>query len=207
LKALIVTGRTWKIKDPNSRTFGGAGAFTMVKRSALEKTKGLAWLKLEIIDDLTLGQMVKRSGSRSDMINGRSYVGVQWYRTFNEMTVGLGRALFVGLPNFNLFALVLISCFTFTLDMIPFVILIPMGIPYLPIAGLIIILIALSTSILAARFIGLPLLPAFFLPLGNIIVFLTALIMGTMTTIRGGIVWRGTFYSIKTLKQGRRFAL
>lgn len=207
LKALIVTGRSWKIKDPNSRTFGGSGAFTMIRRPALEKTKGFAWLKLEVIDDLTLGQMLKRSGGRSDMISGRGCVGVQWYRTFNEMAVGLGRALFVGLPNFNLIALVLLSCFTFTLDMIPFVILFPMGIPHLPIAGFIIVLIALSTSILAARLINIPLLPALFLPLGNIIVFLIALIMGTVTSIRGGIVWRGTFYSIKTLKAGRRFAL
>jgi glycosyltransferase involved in cell wall biosynthesis len=207
LKALMVTGRSWKIKDQTSRAFGGSGAFTIVRRSAFEKTKGFEWLKLEIIDDLTLGQMMKRSGGRSDMINGRGCVGVQWYPTFKEMAVGIGRALFVGIPNFSLTGLVLLSCFTFTLDMIPFVILIPMGIPYLPIAGLIIVLIAFSTSILTARFINLPLIPALFLPLGNIIVFFIALIIGTMTSIRGGIVWRGTFYSNKRLKEGRRFAL
>jgi glycosyltransferase involved in cell wall biosynthesis len=204
LRALVTWGRSWKIKDKDSSAFGGSGSFNLVRRTAFERTKGFEWLKLEIVDDLGLGDMVKKSGGRSDMINGRGYVSIQWYPTFSEMSTGLGRALWAGIANFSLIKLVLFGCFAFFLDMIPYVILIPMGIPFLPIIGAVIILIAHLTNIIVSKFINRPLLSAFFLPLGNIIVFLVTIKTAVITSLKGGITWRGTFYPTQTLKKGRR---
>ncbi|NIM11935.1 MAG: glycosyltransferase [Candidatus Aminicenantes bacterium] len=206
LKALVVMSRSWKIKDKNSRAFGGAGAFTMVKRTALEKTKGFEWLKLEVVDDLTLGQMVKRSSGNSDMINGRGYVGVQWYRTFAEMAIGMGRAMVVGSGNLNFIQLFAVGLLGFILDMMPYIILVPMGVPYLPLAGAVLSLLTFLAAILVNRLIGLPLVSAFFLPLGNILMFFIGLWAGITASIKRGIVWRGKFYSRKELKKGRRFS-
>jgi cellulose synthase/poly-beta-1,6-N-acetylglucosamine synthase-like glycosyltransferase len=205
LKALVAVSRSWKIKDKNSRAFAGAGAFTMVKRTAFEKTKGFEWLKLEVVDDLTLGQMVKWSGGNCDVINGRGYVGVQWYRSFKEMAEGMGRAMVVGSGNLNFTQLFSVGLFGLIMDMMPYVILVPMGIPYLQAAGVVLSLLALLTAILVNRWIGLPLVSAFFLPLGNMLTFFVALRAGIKASIKGGIVWRGKFYSRKELKQGRRF--
>jgi len=207
LKALIAWSRSWKIKDPESTAFGGAGAFNLVRRTAFEKTKGFEWLKLEVIDDLTLGQMIKRTGGRSDMINGRGYVGVRWYSSFREMSIGMGRAVFVGIPNFGVTKLILLSSLTFTLDIIPYIILVPMGIPYLPTAGVVIILLTFLSSIVVSRFTNHPLLPTFLLLVGHIIVFIVSVKSAVTALIKGGIVWRGTFYSTKMLKKGRRFTI
>jgi len=65
-------------------------------------------------------------------------------------------------------------------------------------------LVAFLTHIIVSRFINRPLLPAFFLPLGNIIVFLVTIKIAVITSLKRGITWRGTFYSKQTLKKGRR---
>jgi cellulose synthase/poly-beta-1,6-N-acetylglucosamine synthase-like glycosyltransferase len=207
LKALVTWGRSWKIKDKDSSAFGGSGSFNLVRRAAFERTKGFEWLKLEIVDDLGLGDMVKKSGGRSEMINGRGFVSIQWYPTFREMSTGLGRAMWAGIANFSLIKLLLFAIFAFILDMIPYIILIPMGIPLLPIIGAVIIVVALLTNIIVSQFINRPLLPAFFLPLGNIIMFLVTIKAAVITSIKRGITWRGTFYSIQTLKKGRKLTL
>lgn len=204
LRALVTWGRSWKIKDKDSSAFGGSGSFNLVRRTAFERTKGFEWLKLEIVDDLALGDMVKKAGGRSEMINGRGFVNIQWYPTFSEMATGLGRALWAGIANFSLIKLVLFGSFAFTLDMIPYVILIPMGIPFLPIIGVVIILVAYLTNIIVSQFINRALMPAFFLPIGNIIMYLVTIKTAVITSLKGGITWRGTFYSKKTLKKGRR---
>ena len=206
LKALVTWGRSWKIKDKDSSAFGGSGSFNLVRRTAFERTKGFEWLKLEVVDDLALGDMVKKAGGRSDMINGRGYVSILWYQTFSEMSTGLGRAMWAGIANFSLIKLVLFGSFAFILDMILYVILIPMGIPFLPMVGVVIILVAHLTNVIVSQIINRPLLPAFFLPLGNIIVFLVTIKTAVITSLKGGITWRGTFYSKKTLKKGRRIS-
>jgi glycosyltransferase involved in cell wall biosynthesis len=204
LKALVTWGRSWKIKDKDSSAFGGSGSFNLVRRTAFERTKGFEWLKLEVVDDLGLGDMVKKSGGRSEMINGRGFVSIQWYPTFSEMSTGLGRAMWAGIANFSLIKLVLFGFFAFILDMMPYVILIPMGIPFLPMVGVVIVLAAHLTNIIVSQFINRPLLPAFFLPLGNIIMFLVTIKTAVITSLKGGITWRGTFYPTQTLKKGRR---
>jgi hypothetical protein len=66
------------------------------------------------------------------------------------------------------------------------------------------LVVALSTNIIVSQFINRPLLPAFFLPVGNIIMFLVTIKAAVITSIKRGITWRGTFYSKQTLKKGRR---
>jgi hypothetical protein len=206
LKALIMAGTPWRIKNPKSRAYGGAGAFSMVSRSALEQTKGLEWLKMEVVDDVSLGMMVKRSGFKCDMVHGRGFIGLHWYRSFKDMSNGMGRALFSSIGNYRSSLLVLTASTGFIMDMIAYAALIPMGIPWLPFLAAGLILLTLLVSVLTARLLGLGLLPALLLPLGNMIIFGLSLVSAVTNGIRGGISWRGTFYSKKELKKGRRIA-
>ena len=76
--------------------------------------------------------------------------------------------------------------------------------PFLAIAGAVIILVAFLTNIAVSKFLNRPLLPACFLPLGNIIVFSIAVTTGIIIAVKGGITWRGTFYPKQILKKGRK---
>jgi hypothetical protein len=92
----LVMGRVWLISDPRSKVGGSVGAFGLVRRSALDRSPGIQHLKLEIADDLALGQMLKESGSRSAVANGRGLVLIHWYRSLAELARGTekGAALF-----------------------------------------------------------------------------------------------------------------
>ncbi|HEY1418729.1 MAG TPA: glycosyltransferase family 2 protein, partial [Myxococcaceae bacterium] len=65
----LILGRVWLVSDPRSRVGGSVGAFGLVRRSALERTPGIEFRKLEVVDDLALGQMLKASGARSAVVN------------------------------------------------------------------------------------------------------------------------------------------
>ena len=205
LRVLMAVGRPYKMSDEKSMAAGGAGAFNLVKRSAYEKTKGFPRLKMEIIDDVTLGQMLKASGAKTCAVSGRGFVGVRWYTTFKGMVDGAGRAGAAALGNYNAFRLAAVSLFGFVIDMMPFFVLFPMGIPYLPYFGLAVIAAGVSASITANRILGLPLLPGIMLPVSHVIVLITNLWGAVKFFKNNGIVWRGTFYSKKELKEGRRF--
>ena len=47
----------------------------------LERTPGLRWLKMEIGDDVALGQMLKSYGARPAFLNGRRMVSIPLART------------------------------------------------------------------------------------------------------------------------------
>ncbi|MCP5105585.1 MAG: glycosyltransferase [bacterium] len=205
LRVLIAVGRAYKFEDKKSNTAGGAGAFNLVKRSAFEKTKGFPWLKLEIIDDVTLAQMLKTSGAATSAVGGKGFVEVCWYGTFKGMIDGAGRAGAAALGNYNSFRHTAFACLGFIIDMVPFLVLFTTGIPFLRYLGLFVIAAAVSASVLSNRLLGLPLLPGILLPVGHIIV-LFANLWGAVKFVKNkGIIWRGTFYPKKKLKQGRRF--
>ena len=54
-----------KVNDPKSRTAGAAGGCMLVKRSALADAGGLEMIKGALIDDVALGTLLKRRGSRA----------------------------------------------------------------------------------------------------------------------------------------------
>ena len=206
VKALIIFGRSWKIKDPDSRAFAGAGAFNMVRREDFLKTKGFEWLKMEVVDDLTLGQMMKHSGFRSDMLNGRGTVEVRWYNSFPDMKKGVGRAIFAGIGFYRVSQTIGVALVGYFFDMLPYAFaFIPMGMPWLQVVGIGVSLFAIAVNVKSARLVGLPVLPALLLPLGNTVVMLLTLRAGIVGGLKKGITWRGTFYSNKELREGRRF--
>jgi len=54
-----------KVNDPKSQTAGAAGGCMLVKRSALADAGGLEKIKGALIDDVALGTLLKRHGSRT----------------------------------------------------------------------------------------------------------------------------------------------
>jgi glycosyltransferase involved in cell wall biosynthesis len=79
--------RLWKVADPSARDFFGMGCFNLVRRDVFEKLGGIQALRMEIVEDLSLGALVKHAGHRSRVAIGPGLVSIRWI----EGVLGLAR--------------------------------------------------------------------------------------------------------------------
>ncbi len=198
----LVLGRVWLVSDPRSKVGGSVGAFGLVRREALERSPGIEHLRLEVADDLALGQMLKSSGSRSALANGRELVRIHWYRSLAELTRGTekGAAVF----DHRLLPAVRWTGALAALELGPF--LAAAFAPY-PVArwpGLVGAALLLGSTLWMCRFAGQRTLPALLSPLGVVVNGVLLLRAAVVGKIRGGLQWRSTLYDPEELRPGRR---
>jgi cellulose synthase/poly-beta-1,6-N-acetylglucosamine synthase-like glycosyltransferase len=194
-RVVILGGRMWAIADPRSSAAGGVGAFNLVRRSALAKSPGLEWLKMEIGDDMALGMMLKRSGARSKMLHGADAVRLEFYPSYRAMARaveknGVAAPFWVMAPT-NVLLVWLEAGF--------------LGLP-LPFAAAAFALAA-GTSLVLGRWSRLPAWPALFPPLGMALLAAAMLRSATLALVRGGVMWRGTFYPTRAVREGNRLGI
>lgn len=149
IKTICLVARVWAVEDPKSTASVGSGSFNLVRRSALEKTKGLEWIKLELGDDVALGQMLKQSGARQSLANGRGFVGVYFYRSLKEAALGTDRPTFTTIGNFSFWRLFIMGWILMALELSPYLAFLPMGVPYLFYLGVWLLIISITVLILS----------------------------------------------------------
>lgn len=198
----LVLGRVWLVSDPRSKVGGSVGAFGLVRRDALERSPGIEHLRLEVADDLALGQMLKSSGSRSALANGRELVRIHWYRSLAELTRGTekGAAVF----DHRLLPALCWTGALGALELGPF-----LAAAFAPSAiahwmGLGGAALLLGSTLWMCRFAGQRTLPALLSPLGVVVNGVLLLRAAVVGKIRGGVQWRSTLYSRQELRPGRR---
>lgn len=197
----------WGMCRVKSRAYTGIGAFNLVRRAAYEKTDGFQWLKLEIMDDVALGMMIKRSGGHVSLLNGNRDVKVVWYPGIREMTVGLEKGTYSSLGNFSFRRTIFWAGMFLAVEMAPIMAILTFGSPLTQTMGVIAWTVGLLTSIRISRWCNGKLLPAFIFPLGTIIFVCMIVRGGWLGWRRDGVLWRGTYYSEDLLRNGKRFSL
>src|SRR6202044_1305801 len=76
---LFVFGhRPWKVADPKARDHMGVGAFNMVRRSAYEAVGTYRALRMEVLDDMKLGKIVKNAGFAQRNVFGADLISIRW---------------------------------------------------------------------------------------------------------------------------------
>lgn len=209
LKAFCIVGivifslalRPWKARDPKSRAFVGVGAFNLVRASAYRRAGGHDPIRLRPDDDIKLGKLLKRSGARQDAVSGLGMVSVEWYHSVSELIDGLMKNSF-SVVNYNAVLSLGGSLFYVVLALGPLAALI-LGHGVVQLLGGAIVLWQLLLHAVVARearlpVLAVPLYPAVYLLFAWIVVRATLL-----TLIRGGIVWRDTFYPLTELRKNR----
>lgn len=194
VRLISLGGRLWEVQDPHSKTAVGSGSFNLVRRSAFERSKGFEYIKLEHGDDVALGKILKESGSRETLLNGRKYVGVTFYRSLREAVVAVERPTYAALGDFNFARLFFAGWVILWLELSPYCALIQIGIPYYYIFAGFMILMSITTSALMNRWFYRPIWSTFFVPIGSLIMVFLIWRSGLLGALRGGVFWRGTFY-------------
>ena len=198
---LFVFGhRPWAVADPDQPDFMGLGPFNLIRRRAYEQVGTFAALRLEVIEDMKLGKLVKQHRLAQRNVFGAGLLPWRW----GKGAFGLARNL-----TKNMFALME---FRWAKAIGACVLLAMFGIgPFLGLAlapGWARAPYALAVACLAVMYAGLGkrlrISPLYFVlhPVSTILLLYTMARSMAHVARHGGVVWRGTHYGLEELRKG-----
>jgi len=196
---LAIAGlRPWKASDPKSRAFVGWGAFNMVRRSAYDAIGGLETLRLCVVEDMELGRRIKRAGRRARFVFGPGMVQLRWGRGMFGPVNNLTKNAFAGV-GFRVWLVAALLLAVVAVHVLPFALV--WLAPGWTKLGFAVALAALFLIYFRLRDLyGINPLFFFLNPVGAGLVCYAMLRSLFFTLRQGGIVWRGTKYSLDELR-------
>jgi glycosyltransferase involved in cell wall biosynthesis len=198
--------RAADIGRPGSDAYAGIGAFNLVRRAALDRSDGFAWLRMEVLDDVGLGLVLRRAGARGSFVLGDGAVGLRWYSSMSDMAQGFEKNLFGFVAHYRWDRLAGFVLGTIAYVLAPAVALATGPAP-LRLLGVAALLALVVTSVVAARRTGRRLLPMLLVPIGQLVVAYLVTRSAVTCLRRRGIVWRGTRYPLAALRSEQRVRL
>jgi glycosyltransferase involved in cell wall biosynthesis len=205
LRMVTLNLRIWAIEDPGSRASVGVGAFNFVRRTAFERTPGFAWLRLEVADDIALGQMLKATGARQTVLDGRALVELRFHSSVADSLRSAERATYTAIGNFSLARLCALALASLALEMAPLWSLLLARTPANVALAAGLALVAIVAMVVNNRWLGRGSWNLLLFPVAELVIAYSTVRCGVLGAARGGIVWRGTFYPNAQLRAGRRF--
>ena len=191
--------RPWKVRDPKARDHIGVGAFNLIRRSAYDAIGTYEALRLEIVDDLKLGETIKKAGLRQDVVFGRDLVSLRWAVGAAGVVANLEKNLFAFL-QFRIALVLAVCAVTFFLCVCPFLgVFLASGWAKAGFAAAI-VMIALAYT-LSGRYMGNSGLLFLTCPIAAVVFNFAALQSAFLALRDGAVTWRGTKYSLQELKK------
>jgi glycosyltransferase involved in cell wall biosynthesis len=190
--------RPWKVRDAGVRDFLGVGGFALIRAEVLQGIGGLDRLRMEVIEDLSLGYLVKHSGYRSTVALGLGLVKVRWLRGFFGIVGNIEKN---GFAAFR-YRVWLAAAACFGLAMQAAVPLVGMAFGRWGVAAGLLTYAGIALSFHANRRLNgvSPLAAALFAPC--VVVLAWAFLRSTVLTLaRDGVDWRGTHYPLNELRR------
>ena len=198
----VFAHRPWKVADPKSHDAIGVGAFNLIRREVYEKLGTYQRLRMAVLDDMKLGEVVKKDGYRQRIVFGRDLLRLRWVVGARGMVRNLTKNFFAILHYNTAFALLAVLG----------ILIVNLG----PFVGLIIstgfssIGYVLALLALALIYVGMwwhsdisP-IDVVLHPIGTILFTYAIVRSVVLTLVRGGVVWRGTWYSLAELRKFTR---
>lgn len=192
--------RPWKCADPESKDFMGLGPFNLIRRSAYEQIGTWEALKMEVLEDMKLGKLVKKHRLSQRCVFGPGLLPWRW----GSGVMGISRNL-----TKNMFSLL-----QFRWGKSIGALLLLLALNFIPVAGA----IWAPGWAKAPHFAALACIAAihwgmgrrteapwwtfFFYPIGTLMIAVTLLRSMAHAWVNNGVVWRGTRYSLEELRRG-----
>jgi glycosyltransferase involved in cell wall biosynthesis len=200
-QTLFVFGhRPWKVADPKTKDHMGVGAFNLIRRRVYDAIGSYQALRFEVLDDMKLGKIVKNAGYAQRNVYGADLISLRWAQGAMGMVNNLTKNFFA-IMNFQWWRALLSAFALAFLNLMPFLgIWLAHGWERLPYA------VALAS--IFAIYVGMSWesdIPAYYFvlhPAGAAVFVYIMLRSMALTLVRGGVVWRGTFYPLDELRRG-----
>jgi cellulose synthase/poly-beta-1,6-N-acetylglucosamine synthase-like glycosyltransferase len=190
--------RVWRVADPKAKRDAlGVGAFNMIRTPVYRQIGGFEVASMEILEDLDLGKRVKQAGYRQRVATGPGMICVHWAAGALGIVTGMTKNLFA-VFRFRSELLLGAAVWLLVFCVLPAGFLLFPGVRA---AGLAWAIAMAGLYVLAAR---TSLITPWFAPTFPVAatVFVYSMFRSmTVTVFRGGVTWRGTFYSLKELRR------
>ncbi len=191
--------RLWRVPNPRAKRDSiGVGAFNLLRRDAYQAIGGWQALRLQVVEDMALGRLVKKRGLAQRVALGRDLVSVRWaegaFGVVENLTKNLF-ALFFFRPEFLLVGAFFVALGT----------LLPPAMCFVALSGcgpMLVMLLALTIAYQkAGEYQHFSTLQLLLYPAASCLLIYALLRSMTLALWRGGIYWRGTFYPLKELRR------
>ena len=192
--------RPWKVADPKSRDHMGVGAFNLIRRSVYESVGTYEALRMEVLDDMKLGKVVKNAGFAQRNVFGDDLISIRWAQGASGVVNNLTKNFFAVL-SFQWPRTVISACGLAFLNLMPFLgIWLAHGwerIPYaIALASMFLIYLGMSWRS------GVPAYYFLLHPVSTALFIYTLLLSMFHALWNDGIIWRGTKYPLEELRKG-----
>lgn len=196
--AFMGGAKPYQVRSKNRGAYLGIGAFNLARRSAYTHCGGHTKLRLEILDDVRLGQMLKDHDFACEILWAAPFVSVRWQHSLWGIMRGLEKNGFAAI-RYSKFLMGLMTIVTVTFVLPPY--FIPFVFPDARATGYI------ATILFTHTMFGLVayrtskqiwLWPAF--PVASLLMQYAFLRSAMITLRNGGVRWRDTFYPLDVLR-------
>jgi glycosyltransferase involved in cell wall biosynthesis len=192
--------RPWKVADPATKDHMGVGAFNLIRTSTYQAVGTYQALRMEVLDDMKLGKVVKNAGFAQRNVFGADLISIRWAHGAMGVVNNLTKNFFA-LLSFQ-WPRTLISAFGLAfLNLMPFLgVWLAHGWARLPYA------IALASMF--SIYVGMSWrsrVPPYYFALHPIstMIFIYILFRSMFLTLwHDGVIWRGTKYPLEELRKG-----
>ncbi len=192
--------RPWKVADPSTDDHMGVGAFNLIRRRVYDAVGTYEALRMEVLDDMKLGKVVKNAGFAQRNVFGGDLISIRWAHGALGIVNNLTKNFFAVL-SFQWWRTLLSAFGLAFLNFGPFLgVWLAHGwarIPY-----------GIALGSMFSIYIGMSrrsAVPAYYFllhPVSTTLFIYTLLRSMILTLWNDGIVWRGTKYPLEELRKG-----
>ena len=192
--------RPWKVADPSTDDHMGVGAFNLVRRRVYEAVGTYAALRMEVLDDMKLGKVVKKAGFAQRNVFGGDLISIRWAKGAVGVVNNLTKNFFAVLSFQWWRAVISIFGLAF-LNFGPFLgVFLAHGWARVPYAAALLAMFAIYIGMSWRSAVP----PYYFLlhPVSTAMFIYTLVRSMVLTLWNDGIEWRGTKYPLEELRKG-----
>ncbi len=191
--------RMWKVQDPEAKDFFGVGGFNLLRADAVAAFGGMERLRMEIVEDISLGWLVKKELRRKSMMAlGPGLAKIAWMQGPFGIVRLLEKNAFAG-NRYSIGITIASSVLLILQAAVPLAALVagPWGV-----GACVTLYCSVAISFYANRKLNgiSPFLAILYAP--SALIMAWAFMRSMILTIkRGGVAWRGSLYPLAELKR------
>ncbi|MEM1504898.1 glycosyltransferase [Domibacillus sp. 8LH] len=197
----------WKVFEQGDKQQGmGVGAFNLIKRSTYQDLGTHQAFPLEPLDDVELGRKASALNCNQHFVIGKELIEVEWYPTLKEAINGFKKNLF-GATGYKLSNAIIFTLVLILLGIYPFigVFLFEGWNFFICLLSLLFLFTLYTIGIQKVSFPSWSFIAELVIfPLTTICYIYTLHLSAYAAIKKGGIYWRGTFYSLQELKKAKQ---